>query len=125
MTANDLSVEPIGWTILQRRLLTGDSRKEFARYLTGLGFAFDLDKQTQTLRVTKVFADSPASQAKLVAGLMIQRIENVPTAGKSVTECLRLLHANSNPNVRLELVDLERNATNVVVVTRGKFMTSG
>jgi hypothetical protein len=124
-TANDLSVEPIGWTILQRRPLTGDSRKEFARYVTGLGFAFDLDKQTQTLRVTKVFADSPAAQAKLVAGLVIQKIENVPTAGKSVAECLRLLHANSNPNVRLELVDLERNATNVVVVTRGKFMTSG
>jgi CubicO group peptidase (beta-lactamase class C family) len=124
-TANDLSVEPIGWTILQRVSLKAENRKEFAREIIGLGFTYDLDKQTQALRVTRVFANSPASQAGLAAGFLIQKIENVSTAGKSVTECQRLLRANGSPKVRFELVDPQRNETNVVEVTRGKFLTSG
>jgi C-terminal processing protease CtpA/Prc len=91
----------------------------------GLGFAYELDKQTQQLRVTKVFSNSPASRAGLTAGLVIQRIENNPTNGKSVAECQTLLRANGSPKVRLELVDPQRNQTNVVEVTRGKFVTAG
>jgi CubicO group peptidase (beta-lactamase class C family) len=123
-TANDLSVEPIGWTILQRRPLRVENRKEFAREITGLGFAFDLDNQTQTIRITKVFPNSPASQAGLAAGFFIQKIENVATVGKSVAECQRLLRANGSPKVRLGSVDPGRNRTNEVDVTRGKFLTS-
>ena len=124
-TANDLSVEPIGWTILQRLALKAENRTQFAREILGLGFAYELDKQTQTLRVTKVFSNSPASQAGLATGFVIQKIENVSTAGKSVAECQRLLRANGSPKVRLELIDPQRNATNIVEVTRGKFLTSG
>src|SRR6266516_6587378 len=54
-TANDVSSEAIGWTLLQRLPLKRENANEFAREIVGLGFAFDLDKQTQTLRVTKVF----------------------------------------------------------------------
>ena len=82
-------------------------------------------KQTHTLRVTKVFPKSPASQAGLSAGMIIQKIENVPTAGKSVAECQRLLRASSSPKVRLELINPERKESNSVEVTRGKFLTSG
>jgi CubicO group peptidase (beta-lactamase class C family) len=124
-TANDLSVEPVGWTILQRLPLKSENCKEFAREIVGLGFAYELDKQTQQLRVTKVFSNSPASRAGLTAGLVIQRIENNPTNGKSVAECQTLLRANGSPKVRLELVDPQRNQTNVVEVTRGKFVTAG
>jgi C-terminal processing protease CtpA/Prc len=119
-----VSVEPIGWTLLQRLPLTQDSFNEFARELVGLGFAFDLDKETHTLRVTKVYRKSPASQAGVAAGLIIQRIGDVPTSGKSVAECLTLLRAGGSPTVRLELVDSQRNATNTVEVSRGKFVTS-
>ena len=81
-------------------------------------------KQTETLRVTKVFPKSPASQAGLSAGMIIQKIENVPTAGKSVAECQRLLRASSSPKVRLELINPERKESNSVEATRGKFLTS-
>src|SRR6266516_348573 len=54
-TANDVSSKAIGWTLLQRRPLKRENANEFAKEIVGLGFAFDLDKQTQTLRVTKVF----------------------------------------------------------------------
>jgi CubicO group peptidase (beta-lactamase class C family) len=123
-TANDLSVEAIGWTLLQRLPLTRDSAKEFARQIEGFGFAFDVDKATHTLRVTKVYRGSPASQAGLSAGVLIQRIGSTPTAGKSMADCLALLHANGRSTVRLEVVDPERNETNTVQLTRGKFITS-
>ena len=104
--------------------LKPESANDFAREMVGLGFACDLDEQTHTLRVTKVFPKSPASQAGLLAGMIIQKIENVPTAGKSVAECQRLLRANGGPKVRLELINPERKETNSVEVTRGKFLTS-
>src|SRR5262249_4335798 len=110
---------------LQRLPLKPESATYFARVIEGLGFAFDLDKQSNILRITKVFPESPASQAGLSAGMLIQRIENVPTAGKTIAECQHLLRAGGNPKVRLEWVNLERHETNTVEVTRGRFITSG
>jgi len=124
-TANDLSVEAMGWTLLQRLPLKRESGNYFAREIVGSWIAFDFDKQSQTLRVTKVFPKSPASHAGLSAGMIIQKIENVPTAGKSLAECGTLFRANGSPKVRLELVEPERKETNIVEVTRGKFLTSG
>jgi CubicO group peptidase (beta-lactamase class C family) len=118
-----VTVEPIGWTLLQRLPLTPDSFKEFARELVGLGFALDLDKETHTLHVTKVYPKSPASQAGLSAGLIIQKIGDVSTFGKTVAECLALLHPSGTSKIRLELVDPQRNVTNTVDVSRGKFVT--
>ena len=103
--------------------LKGDNANEFAKEIVGLGFASDLDKKTHTILVTRVYPQSPASQAGLSAGLIIQKIENVSTAGKTVVECAVLLRAN--PKVRLELVNQERKETNTVELTRGKFLTSG
>ena len=124
-TANDVSAEAIGWTLLQRLPLKRDNANEFAKEIVGLGFAFDLDKKTQTLRITKVYPKSSAGQAGLSSGLIIQKINDVPTAGKSSGECFGLLRANGSPKVRLELVNPERKETNTVELTRGKFLTSG
>ena len=124
-TANDVSSEAIGWTLLQRLALKRENANEFAKEIVGLGFAFGLDKKTHTLLVTKVYPESPAAQAGLSAGLIIQKIENVPTTGKTVAECAILLRANGSPKVRLELVNQERQETNTVELTRGKFLTSG
>jgi CubicO group peptidase (beta-lactamase class C family) len=126
-TANDVSSEAIGWTLLQRLPLKRENANEFAKEIVGLGFAFGLDKKTHTPLVTKVYPESPASQAGLSAGLIIQKIENVPTTGKTIAECAILLRANGSPTVRLELInpDPERKETNTVELTRGKFLTSG
>ena len=86
---------------------------------------FDLDQKTHTLRITKVYPKSSAGQAGLFPGLIIQKINDVPTAGKSTAECFSLLRANGSPKVRLELVNPERKETNTVELTRGKFLTSG
>jgi len=96
-----------------------------AKYLPESVIKFDLDQKTHTLRITKVYPKSSAGQAGLSSGLIIQTINDVPTAGKSTAECFRLLRADSSPKVRLELVNPERKQTNTVELTRGKFLTSG
>jgi serine-type D-Ala-D-Ala carboxypeptidase/endopeptidase len=123
-TANDLSAEAVGWTLLQRMPLTRDSVKDFAHEMVGIGVALDLDKLTRTLLITKVVANSPASQAGLSAGLLIQKIDNASTTGKSLTRCVDLIRGPAGTKVRLELFDPKRNETKMVELTREKFVTS-
>lgn len=123
-TSSDFSVEAIGWAILQRLPLTRDSARMIARETVGLGFAFDLEKRSNTFQITKVFANSPASRAGLKIGLVIEKIAGIPTARKTVAECLTLLRSGS-PKVQLQLVDPQLTATNIVVVKRGKYLLQG
>jgi len=93
--------------------------------VVGVGIALDLDRETRTVRITKVIPNSPASQAGLSAGLIVQRIDDVSTTGKGLTECAGLIRGLSGTKVRLELVDPKQNTTNTVEVTRGKYLTAG
>src|SRR5207249_9524280 len=113
-TAYEISADAIGWTLLQRLPLKPENVTEFAKDMVGLGFKFDLDQKTHTLRITKVYPKSSAGQAALSSGLIIQKINAVPTAGKSIAECFILLRANGSPKVRLVLVNQERKETNTV-----------
>lgn len=120
-TANDIiSVEATGWTILQRRALTPESAKQFARELAGIGAALDLDQLTQSLRITKVFPKSPAAVAGLASGMTIRKINAIPVADKSLGECMQLLRGDVGTKVRLEVLDLA-GRTSLIEVIRQKF----
>jgi D-alanyl-D-alanine-carboxypeptidase/D-alanyl-D-alanine-endopeptidase len=123
-TANDLSVEAIGWTILQRVPLVPDRKTLFMREMVGIGAALETDKDTGMIRVTRVFANSPAAQAGVPAGVIILKIDDVSTAGKGLTECLDLIRGPAGSKVRLELSDPQLGKTSVVEVTRDKFLLS-
>jgi len=66
-TANDLSVEAIGWTLLQRLPLTSESKTQFMREIIGIGTALATDPNTGLLRITGVIPKSP--QPRLVCRL--------------------------------------------------------
>jgi CubicO group peptidase (beta-lactamase class C family) len=119
-----VSVDAIGWTLLQRLPLTRAGARNFAREMVGLGFALDLDTATQAIRVTKVYADSPAARAGVSAGCLIQKINGRAVAGKSLGECLAMMGGPIGTKVQLEMVNAESKATNVVEVARGRFVTS-
>lgn len=123
-TANNLSAEAIGWTVLQRLPLTEESAKDFAREAIGIGAALDTDQATRTLRITKVLADSPASQAGLSAGLLIQEINGVSTVDKSAAECVNLIRGPVGTEVRLDVFDPESSETRSVELVRSKFAMS-
>src|SRR5882724_10531485 len=121
-TANDLSVEAIGWTLLQRMPLTRESGTQFVREIVGIGTALASDPNTGLLRITKVIPKSPAAQAGVSAGSFVQRINGIPVEGKSLTECLGIMGGPAGTKVRLELVNPERKETNTVELVRQKFL---
>ena len=114
----------VAWRILQNAPLNGvDAGTLTAVHeYVGSGVALGVDKQTSTVRITKVLPNTPASQAGLTAGLIVQKIDDIPTAGKSIESCASLIRGEAGTAVRLELVNPERLETNRVELTRQKFL---
>ena len=123
-TDNDVSTEAMGWTVLQRLPLTVASAKDFARELVGIGAALDVDPSMRMLRITQVMANSPASQAGLLPGTLIQTINGVSTVDKSASECANLIRGPVGTRVRLDLTNSEGDETKSVELVRAKFATS-
>jgi PDZ domain len=88
------------------------------REVVGIGIAIRFDQQTHTFRIVNVIPNTPASQAGLTAGLIVYRIDDVPTGGKSLAECVSLIRGTVGTKVRLALIDPERRETNTVEFTR-------
>jgi CubicO group peptidase (beta-lactamase class C family) len=123
-TVNDvLSVEAIGWTILQRLPLTEQRQLEFAREMIGVGVALALSEEPRGLRITRVLPGSPAATAGLADGQIIMKINDVATAGKTIAQCVELLRGPAGTKVRLVLTDAEQIATRTVELTRQRFAT--
>lgn len=120
-TDNDLTVESIGWTLLQHKPLNAQSAKEFEHELVGIGAALDMNKQTHVLSMTKVFPNSPAADAGLTAGMTIHKIDNNPLDTRSLAECLQLLRGEAGTKVRLELHMADGSIKNVELI-RKKFL---
>jgi CubicO group peptidase (beta-lactamase class C family) len=120
------SPEIIGWLLLKGTRLSPQVAMALrtGSEVVGVGIALDLDRETRVVRITKVIPNSPASQAGLSAGLILQRIDDVSTTGKGLTECAALIRGLSGTKVRLELVDSQDNTTNTLELTRQKFLTS-
>jgi C-terminal processing protease CtpA/Prc len=93
------------------------------REIVGLGLALATDEKSGLLRVTDIIPKSPASRARLSAGILIRQINGVSVKGKTLEECLGLMAGPAGTRVSLELMDGERPAT--VEVRRGKFFVQG
>ena len=59
-----------------------------------------------------------AAESGLSAGLVVQRIDDVSTTDKTLTEWVGRIRGNPGTKVRLELFDPRQNATNMVELTR-------
>ena len=115
-----LSSETIGWLLLKGVRLSQEIAIGLSAgtNIVGIGVALDFDAKTRTLRITKVIPNSPASESGLSRGLVVQRIDDVATTDKSLTECLGRVRGNPGTKIRLELFDPKQNATNLVELTR-------
>jgi CubicO group peptidase (beta-lactamase class C family) len=120
---NQMKIHPngIGWTILQGMPLKRDNAA--VREVVGIGVALDTDGKTGLPRITTVFPKSPAGQAGISAGLVIQKINGAPIAGKSLAECLEMMGGPIEAKVRLELLDPMRSEIKIVELARQKFLT--
>jgi RNA polymerase sigma factor (sigma-70 family) len=110
----------VGNTTVPLTMKRADPNSEDSRLMpvAGIGVALNMDKQTSALRITQVVPNLPAAQAGLTAGIIIQKVDGVPIGGKSLQECVDLIHGAAGTKVRLELVDPSKNETNTVELTR-------
>jgi len=86
--------------------------------MVGIGVALIFDQRLRALRIANVKLNSPASQAGIAPGVVIQKIDDVSTAGMGLQECVARLKGTNGSNVMLELVDPEQDLTNTVELTR-------
>jgi D-alanyl-D-alanine-carboxypeptidase/D-alanyl-D-alanine-endopeptidase len=114
----------VGWTVLQGLPLTKESGTRMILELAGIGASLAVDKETQLLQITKVFPQTPAYNAGLTNGLLIQKINDQSTIGKTPDACAQLIRGPVGSKVRLELINPSRNETNTIELTRQKFTTS-
>jgi serine-type D-Ala-D-Ala carboxypeptidase/endopeptidase len=117
--------QPLGWLLLEGVRLTPQIADGLwpgkNGELVGVGVKLRFDPPTRTIRFETVFPNMPASQAGLSAGLILQKVDGIPTAGKSTDLCACYIRGRAGTKVRLELVDPKRNETNTVELTRQKF----
>jgi CubicO group peptidase (beta-lactamase class C family) len=120
-----MSPETLGWLLLKGVRLNRAIANALspATDTVGVGIALSFDAKTSGILITKVLPDSPASQAGLSAGLIIQTIDDVSTGGKGLTECVGLIRGVAGTKIRLELFDPKQNTTNAVELTRRKIQT--
>jgi CubicO group peptidase (beta-lactamase class C family) len=114
----------VGWTILQGQPLTKESGTRMVLELAGIGASLGVDRETQLLQITKVFPKTPAFNAGLTNGLLIQKINDQSTVGKTPDACAQLIRGPVGSKLRLEIINPTRNQTNTVELTRQKFTTS-
>ena len=117
-----MSPESLGWLLLKGIPLS----PAIARALSpagdaiGVGVGLALDPTNHVLRITQVLSNSPAAQAGLSAGLIVQRIDETPVAGRGLMECVGLIRGIAGTKVRLELLDPDDSETKTVELIRRK-----
>jgi membrane protease YdiL (CAAX protease family) len=84
------------------------------------GIGVELGEQDHKVIVVSTMPNTPASEAGLSHGLVVQKIAGVSTEGKSLRQCAELGRGPVGTRVTYELFDPVRNQTNTVELTRGK-----
>jgi carboxyl-terminal processing protease len=117
-----MSPETLGWLLLRgiplspviaRGLLPpGDT--------VGVGIGLALDPTNHVVRIIQVLSNSPAAQAGIQSGLVVQGIDGIPIAGRDLIECVGLIRGTAGTKVRLELVNPNLLETNTIELVRQK-----
>jgi C-terminal processing protease CtpA/Prc len=89
-------------------------------HVTGIGVALGIQEDQAT--IMQVIPNSPAAQAGLSQGLVIQRIDGVPTAAKSLEELVPMLRGKEGSKISIEVVDVAMDKTNTVELIRRRVL---
>jgi len=86
--------------------------------ITGIGVM--LAVREQAVKIMDVLPGSPAANAGLRRGLIIQQINGTDLAGKPLAECVAMTRGPVGSKVRLGVIDPAKGETNLVELTREK-----
>jgi hypothetical protein len=84
----------------------------------GVGTQLEQKAINGPAQIKAVVPGSPADKAGLKAGLLVLAIDDTPTAGKSLADCVNLVRGATGTDVRFTVVDPDAGTTNQVTLTR-------
>ncbi len=88
--------------------------------LFGIGAQLISGGGTTGPRIHDIVPNSPAAKAKLSTGLIVSKVDDTPTAGMRLDECVSLIRGAAGTTVRIELTDPADGKTTHVTLTREK-----
>jgi C-terminal processing protease CtpA/Prc len=105
-------------------LLTGCGKhvqrvQEAPRSIIGVGLMLR-QSQGRPLSIMDVVSNTPASQAGLAPGLVIEKIDGTPTEGMNLKQSVDMMRGPEGTAVTLEVIDPKNDTTNSVTLTREK-----
>jgi carboxyl-terminal processing protease len=105
-------------------LLTGCGKhvlrdQEAPRNIVGIGVMVEMT-QGRPLTIIGTVSNTPAFQAGLTPGLVIQKIDGTPPEGMTLKQIIDKMRGVEGTKITLELFDPKDNTTNTVTLTREK-----
>jgi C-terminal processing protease CtpA/Prc len=91
-----------------------------AQHVTGDIIGVGLTMRSNAVAIQSVDPHTPAAEAGLHPGLIIQQIDGINTAGKTLMECFDMTSGPIGSKAQLVVIDPDKGETNIVEVTRGK-----
>jgi S1-C subfamily serine protease len=88
--------------------------------IVGVGLMLRTDSASREVMSAGLVPNSPAAEAGLVGRILIRKIDEVPTSGLTMRECVERLRGIAGSKVRLEVFDADANETRTVELTRRK-----
>jgi C-terminal processing protease CtpA/Prc len=86
--------------------------------LIGVGLTI----HNNALEIQSVAPGTPAAKAGLRPGLVIQQIDGTDTADKPLVDCMNMTIGPIGSKLHLVVIDTARSVTNLVQITREKFI---
>jgi C-terminal processing protease CtpA/Prc len=112
------------FTAIVGLLLTGCGKhagrvQQAPRNIVGIGVMVEMS-QGRPLTIIGTVSNTPASQAGLTPGLVIQKIDGMSPEGMTLKHIIDMMRGVEGTKITLELFDPKDNSTNIVTLTREK-----
>lgn len=107
-------------------LLTGCGKhaqraQEMPRSIVGVGLMLR-QADGRPLSIMDVISNTPASQAGLAPGMVVEKIDGTETEGMNLKQSIELMRGPEGTTVTLEIIDPKNDTTNTMTLTREKIM---
>jgi carboxyl-terminal processing protease len=115
---------PLIFVAIVGLLLTGCGKhaqrvQQAPRNIVGIGVMVEMSTG-RPLTIIGIVSNTPAFQAGLTRGLVIQKIDGTTPDGMTLKEIIDKMRGVEGTKITLELVDPKDNMTNTVTLTREK-----
>ena len=110
-----------GWWFFLRKPVIIRQHPQPPAETVGVGLYLGRNQKTHKFEVRRVFPDSPAAQAGITPGLILNKVGEVDAESRNIKDLSKLLTGPVGSTVHLEMLDTNGTATELDIV-RQKFL---